>query len=210
MVSDFENLERQLPYYLTQGRDALLKELKAFFTSQQGHYYYEGPNDEIYQGDAWRGLEFYHFDTGKKITARAIVLSNTCDVAPENRRVFPRRITFAPLTPFSQYRSALVNFGWSDSQIEPHLEDIKKQRITSVFHLPSGGGLEEDHLARLDDIHSVPAAAHEKNAEREKLFTLSQFGHYVFLFKLSIHFCRFQEEIVRSPEQSETAIFGQA
>ena len=32
----------------------------------------------------------------------------------------------------------------------------------------------------------------------EKLFTLNQMGFYLFVLKLSIHFCRFQDGVIRS------------
>ena len=36
-----------------------------------------------------------------------------------------------------------------------------------------------------------------QDIEKEKLYTLSQEGFWVFLIKLSIHFCRFHENVPR-------------
>lgn len=49
----------------------------------------------------------------------------------------------------------------------------------------------------LDDLHTVPLHAFERVAEKKKLFTLTLVGFYLFLFKLSVHFCRFHEEVAR-------------
>jgi hypothetical protein len=54
----------------------------------------------------------------------------------------------------------------------------------------------EDHIALLDDLHTLPLGMFQK-ADRPKLFTLSQVGFYLFVVKLSIHFCRFSEGISR-------------
>jgi hypothetical protein len=77
------------------------------------------------------------------------------------------------------------------------MEAIRKQRITSLFYLPKGGQLDEDHIALLDDLHNVPLATFEASTSRSKLFTLSQMGAYLFLLKISIHFCRFSEDLSR-------------
>ena len=66
-----------------------------------------------------------------------------------------------------------------------------------MFYLPKGGALEDEYVALLDDLHSIPAHAFERVAEKKKLFTLSMVGFYLFLLKLSVHFCRFHENVAR-------------
>jgi hypothetical protein len=55
-------------------------------------------------------------------------------------------------------------------------------------------------MVRLDNIHSIPYTSHLKNSGRKKLFTLSNTGFYMLVFKLSIHFCRLQENVQRGNE----------
>ncbi len=74
---------------------------------------------------------------------------------------------------------------------------MRAQEVTNVFYLPAGGPFEEEHIVLLDNVHSMPFAAHD---EGEKLFTLSMAGFYLFAFKLSVHFCRLQENVDRRPE----------
>ena len=50
----------------------------------------------------------------------------------------------------------------------------------------------------LDDLHSMPIELHGQAAE--KLFTLSMAGFYLFVLKLSVHFCRLHENVDRSPQ----------
>ena len=75
---------------------------------------------------------------------------------------------------------------------------IRAQGVTSIFYLPADDLLEEEHVALLDDLHSMPLEAHGQAAE--KLFTLSMAGFYLFVFKLSVHFCRLHENVDRSPQ----------
>jgi hypothetical protein len=107
---------------------------------------------------------------------------------------------FAPLVQFTAFRkfieqSRLLN----PEQISSKIDAIKKQRVTSLFYLPRGGALDDDYIALLDDLHNVPIQTFSEQPGRAKLFTLGQMGFYLFLFKLSIHFCRFNEGITRDP-----------
>lgn len=54
------------------------------------------------------------------------------------------------------------------------------------------------HVALLDDLHSMPMEVYKEAAE--KLFTCSMEGLYLFVFKLSVHFCRLHENVDRSPQ----------
>src|SRR5262249_26177507 len=74
---------------------------------------------------------------------------------------------------------------------------IRKQHVTNLFYVPAGSGLEVDHVVLLDDVHTMPAEvfATERGT---KIFTLSQAGFYLFIIKLSLHFCRFHEALIRA------------
>ena len=82
-------------------------------------------------------------------------------------------------------------------QIDEKFAAIRAQKTSSLFFLPSGGPLADDHIVRLDDAHSMPVAAHSAATDREKLLTLSNTGFYMLVLKLSIHFCRLQEKVNR-------------
>lgn len=207
MEITFESLNEHIPYYLTQGqKEGLIKALKAFIDDKvTKSYYLNRYLTELLQGDAWTKLKIRNFDTGETGSILGIILSNSCDIASENIRDFPVNITFAPLIPLSKYAELLKRNKLHTMAIDQKIRAIKRQGITSMFFLPAGGGLyesgcalKEDHIALFDDIYTMPLTVFESEKEKSKVLTLSDFGFYLFIFKLSIHFCRFQENLQRS------------
>jgi hypothetical protein len=194
---DVDSLGDHIPYYLTrEQKEGLIRELK-HFNSRPIAYYINGFPVEVLQGDGWSGFEVLRFEGGERRRVRGIVLSNTCDIAAGNIRDFPPRIVFAPIVKLDNYARWLQEGGFLRQVVEDKLRAIREQRVTSIFYLPGNGTLDAEYIARLDDLHSVPYSAFDLAEGRRKLFTLSMVGFYLFLFKLSVHFCRFHEEVVR-------------
>lgn len=203
MTFDADALRQQIPYYLTAApaQKALVAELKALIEGADKGYFipkgHDGYTGEMLQGDGWRGFQIFSFKTGNASAARGIVLSNSCDVSQENARALPPNVTFAPIVRLSKIIERFEAHGLDGEKVRSRLSDIKAQRVTNIFYLPADGLLEEDHVALLDDLHSMPIEIHRQAAE--KLFTLSMAGFYLFVFKLSVHFCRLHEDVDRSP-----------
>ena len=151
------------------------------------------------QGDGRRGFQLFMFDTGERRSVKALVMSNTCDVDPGNQRDLPARVIFAPLVELAVYDALLRASGIDAQRVDAKLASIRAQMTTNMFFLPAGGPLAQDHVVRLDEAHSMLVAAHAAAKDREKLFTLSNTGFYMLVFKLSVHFCRLQENVNRSP-----------
>jgi hypothetical protein len=194
-----EVIQDHLPYYLTQeAKDGILQELRKFPEAFQ--YYLMGLHqyrDDMLQGGGWQHLHLRDFGTGEKLHVSGVILSNTCDISPENKRDLPINVIFAPLIPLSALRARLAGTGASEERISAKLDAIRKQHVTNLFYVPAGGGLEADHVVLLDDVHTMPAEVFV--AERgTKIFTLSQAGFYLFIIKLSLHFCRFHENLIRA------------
>ncbi|MCB1467633.1 MAG: hypothetical protein KDK08_10935 [Rhizobiaceae bacterium] len=206
MTFDADALRQQIPYYLTAAPEqkVLAAELKALIEGADKGYFipvgYDGYTAEMLQGDGWRGFQVFSFKTGNLNVARGIVLSNSCDVSAENARVLPPNVIFAPIVKLSKIVERFEAHGLDSEKVASRLLDIKAQRVTSMFYLPADGLLDEDHVALLDDLHSMPVEFHRKTAE--KLFTLSMAGFYLFVFKLSVHFCRLQEQVNRVPTEA--------
>jgi hypothetical protein len=191
-----DSLQAQIPYYLTQeAKNGLLKALGDFPKKTQ--YYTQRYPNEVLQGDGWAKLELIRFENGQREQIKGVVLSNSCDIDPTNKRDAPPKITFAPVIKLSSYENLLLSKGMTQKQIDDRFEAIREQRVSTMFYLPKGGELGEEHVALLDDLHTLPFQIFEANTERKKLFTLSMVGFYVFVFKLSFHFCRFHENIER-------------
>lgn len=145
----------------------------------------------------WTSVEVIRFDDGDRKFVRAVLLSNSCDIAAENKRDLPAKLTFATIIKLNRYLDLLKSAGLDYQQIKSKITAIKEQRVTSLFYLPKGANLDDEYVALLDDLHTVPFNAFRLKADRQKLFTLDQVGFYLFLLKLSVHFCRFHEEVPR-------------
>ncbi|TXI90005.1 MAG: hypothetical protein E6Q40_01530 [Cupriavidus sp.] len=182
------------PYLTLERQKGIIAGLRGFPRKIQ--YYIDAHHGELLQGDGRAQLEILRFQDGARKAVRGIVLSNSCDISVENQRSVPMNLTFAPLTNVSAYCDLLARAGWDERKIEAWLTDLKSQEITQLFYLPKGAMLEEDVVARLDDVRSIPMSAVDSSA-KTKIFTLSDVGFYLFLFKLSIHFCRFHEGVDR-------------
>lgn len=193
-----ENLQNQIPYYLTDNQKmGLQKALADFMSNKNICYYLSKYENEMLQGDGWSGFQIIHFKDLKRKSTKGILLSNSCDISPKNFRDLPVKINFVPIINLNAYKQILINNGVSEASIDAKITNIKQQKTTSIFYLPQGSGLEADHIALLDDIHTIPMEHLRENESSEKIFTLSMVGFYLFLFKLSVHFCRFHEEIER-------------
>lgn len=202
MNLDIESLQRQIPYYLTsEDRQILINELNAISRGETADYFLSQTRDafknDMLQGDGWRGFQLFMFDTGKRRSVQGLVISNSCDVDPNNRRDLPKRVIFAPLVKLATYEALLGKRNIKQRKIDEKLAAIRAQKTSSLFFLPSGGPLTDDHIVRLDEAHSMPVAAHSAAMDREKLFTLNNTGFYMLVLKLLIHFFRLQEKVNR-------------
>lgn len=197
-----EDIKEHIPYYLTQeAKEGLAKALKDF--PEKMNYYTTTHQDELLQGDGWNNLDIINIETAERKLIKGIILSNSCDISSENTRDIPTRIVFAPIIPLSLYETLLTQSGIDQNKVISKIDSIKLQKVTSLFYLPRGGALGVDHIAVLDDLHTLPVQHFCKKTDREKQFTLSQAGFYLFLFKLSIHFCRFHENVFRDCKQQQ-------
>ena len=181
------------PYLFAENKRELFSELLKFPENMSFYSYRE----ELLQGDGWKGFIAIDFHTGERKTVSGAILSNSCDIDPQNVRSLPVNVLFAPLIELRKYTDALRTLGKKDDQIKNTIIDLKRQRITNVFYLPECPGFISESLILLDDIHRHPLQDFIVQP-RQSLFTLNDYGFYIFLIKLSIHFTRFQEGVIRS------------
>lgn len=184
-----------LPQYLSPERQQdLWKDLHSF---PAGRTIYSDRNDypHFLQADGWRGFVAINFDTLERRSVSGLVLSNSCDVNPVNRRSITPSITFVPLIRLRRYMELLEASGLPPRQCQDIAETIRKQRSTSLMYLPSNNVMDES-IANFGDVHSHPLNRFA-TTKHARLFRLSDFGFYLFLFKLSIHFTRMLEDADR-------------
>lgn len=186
-----------LPKYLSPAqKDQLWSELSSFPNTMPYYLHKEDLRQQLLQGDGWKGFVVLDFHTGNHKKVAGAILSNTCDISPDNQRDLSVNVLFSPLIELDKFVSLLRSKGKTDTSTNSLVSDIRRQRLTSVFYFPAQAGLKE-HIILLDNIHIHPLEDFLGQDDREPIFKLSQSAFYLFLIKLSIHFTRFQEGVVR-------------
>ncbi len=190
------SLDKYFPYYLThEQKIELTKNLKK--SPNEINYYSSLHKDDLFQGDGWSDFCIYDFSLKDQKSIRGIILSNTCDISPENKREIIPNIIWAPIIKIKNYENLLRSSGVSQQVINGKLASIRAQHMTNVFFLPQGSELEDEYVALLDKAQSFPMNLWLDRENKKKFFTLSTAGFYLFVMKLSIHFCRLHENVTR-------------
>jgi len=131
-----------------------------------------------------------------------LLVSNSCDVSGGNIRQIKKDAVFAPLIPLFEYENDMRNGGLTQNKIDSILSQIKRQTYSNIFYLPPIDKGGKGFLAFLDQLFSIPAEELEQqqaNTKSNRLISLDNFGSYLFIVKLSFHFCRIPEEVERRP-----------
>lgn len=191
-----DSIQNHIPYYLTEKDKVELTRALASLSNCQNYYLNRYPF-EILQGDGWTSLELIHFERNERKLVKGILLSNSCDISQENKHEYTPNITFSPIIKLSNFTKILQKNGVREDKILSKVLAIKEQKVTTLFYLPKGANLDEDYIARLDEVYTIPFNSFNNRSDKKKIFTLNQIGFYLFLFKLSVHFCRFHENIAR-------------
>lgn len=201
---NIDELDRLFPPDLSvQKKDRLTEGLKQFLSvnNNKDKYYYDFYSTKNYsyfqQGDLIRELRFSEFNEitrqYQKIYCDALLLSTTCDMDDSNKRKVPKSVVIAPLIPIKLFIESL-----DEIEIENKIEiltSIRNQQYTNVFYLPPTFDGSE-HIAFLDtlswiNIDELNILKDDMNTNR--IASLEYFGYYLFVFKLSFHFCRLPE-----------------
>lgn len=208
---EFEEIKKYLPQYLSDTAVAkLFSELKIFPENIDQRMYSSFLSDSpmVYQGDGFSGLLHCELPNLRAENLDGLILSNTCDIAQENERFMASRLVHSPILKLDKYYQLLirrfVDTGKKDLEvIEQHIESIRKQQISNIFYLPKGGSLSEDSIILYDRVSSLPANfIPEQEITSRRIFVLSDYGFYLFLVKLAIHFTRIKEGVIRTEPNS--------
>lgn len=205
-------LERNLPAFLLRTdkdriKDGLLQFIQGHYKEAKNydHFYLQDPPKFFMQGDLINSLPVVNWNptTSKYDTffSSVMLISNSCDVTQENNRLSTKEALFAPLVSLRTYFKNLQEAGFSKDQIDSLYNEFKNQKITNVYYLPPNHINSEEYLAFLDKVcwhPSMEFANKLKLIDSERFLSLANFGYYLLIFKLSIHFCRVPEEVERS------------
>lgn len=196
-----EDLKKYLPKYLSEENyKNLISELKSFPDNIDARMYTSFLNDEIiYQGDGIDNMpivDLAQISKGAQ-SVPSLILSNTCDMDLSNIRLFPSSIMYAPIIKLSKYQSVLSQHCNDANKIDSHISNLKQQKITQIMYLPAIGDMEES-LVFLDRIFNINNKFIDRsNLKNIRLFSFSDYGFYLLVFKLSVHFSRIQEKLNR-------------
>ena len=188
------------PYLIPQEKEELLAELKKLPSLEGRAFYSSAPSDEdnVFQGDGFMQFTFVDIPTMATKDGKAFIISNTCDVAPDNERKIPINLMYAPLGPVKVFESALRE-KLSAEKADSVMTSIRRNHYTHVLYLPAIPGKLDESMVRLDLIHNVPPSVllTKPSWKDLRLFSLSNLGIYTTILKLSIHFHRLQEGVSR-------------
>lgn len=191
----FQNLDQLIPKYLFDTDiKALAGQLKNF-PDDKAVYTNDLPDNEVLQGDVWTNLILRDWDSGERKQITGLILSNSCDIDPNNNPPPRQRVMFAPTLDLEKFGQALSEAGRTAAQVDNALSGIRRQQDSGIMYLPKVGNLKE-RFVFLDQIYSQPLS-HFLNQSPARVTAFNQYGFYVFLIKVSIHFLRMREGVVR-------------
>lgn len=198
-----EDLKIYLPKFLSAESDQeLFAGLKDFPNNIDTRLYtnFLTESEIIYQGDGINDMLVINLPNPEIKPVPSIVLSNTCDINLINKRNFPSQVVYTPIFNLEKYKNSLYkNSQKTREQIDSHIVSLMKQEITQIFYLPKIEGKLDDSIVFFDRVCNFPNKLIDRqNLRSRRLFTLSDYGAYLFLFKLSIHFTRIQDKVDRS------------
>lgn len=202
MTSLIDDTRLYFPKYLTpESEKELLEELKSFPDNIDKRFYTNAliHDKSIFQGDGLEGFIVVNLPNPQISKAPCMVLSNTCDISTDNERPFPSAICYAPIFNLDKYKMGLLKRGVkSATSIDEHIKTIKKQRVTQIFYLPTGSNLQNESIVFLDRANNCSNhAVSREEVPKKRLFTLSNYGAWLFLLKLSVHFTRMADKVDR-------------
>ncbi|MCF7933893.1 MAG: hypothetical protein K9L73_03800 [Spirochaetia bacterium] len=197
---DRSELEVFLPAYLSpENEKSLLENLRDFPDNIDNRFYeFIGKQEHIlYQGDGINGLLYVDIPSLDKAITSSLILSNTCDMDLANERMLSSSVLYTPIIKIEKYRESLYREGFTEAQVKSHMSDIKKQRVTQLFYLPEGPEIDES-IVYFDKIcHCNSSYIDRDQLKTIRFLSLSQYGFYLLLYKISIHFTRLHEGVDR-------------
>ena len=98
-----EDFQRQLPPFLTSAKKQEILDAIKDFPEKFNPYQYVKEDPFAEQGDIFADVPFYFYENNKKEPKIAMVLSNACDISPENKRYAPVKVITALLLKFDRF-----------------------------------------------------------------------------------------------------------
>lgn len=148
------------------------------------------------QGDGLDSLPIYDLESETLAQSKGMVISNSCDIDRTHERIINNRLMFCPILNLEKLLESLQKRQIAKEKIDSFASTVRKFGITNSFYLPKDI-LGHEAVIFFDQISNVPLDKLEEDISTNRLFCLSQFGFYLFLIKISIHFTRQGETLSR-------------
>jgi hypothetical protein len=204
------SFDQMLPSYFTSiDKSRIRKALEQFFEDKDKLDYTDFFSQEketfLMQSDVVHsvvGID-WNDEEGRYKTGYtpAILISNSCDVTIENdRTINSKEALFAPIMSVADHLRLWTERGSTPQQLDNFQRTLKRQEYTNLFYLPPNPVNGKDYMVRLDKIHWVPQTQLKgviEDLENNRFISLSDWGYYLFLTKITLHVCRVPEEIER-------------
>jgi len=178
-------LEQDFVSFLPTYAKPFAKQLQELPLNYEKWVYAAALPSKIYQGDLFSGVRFASIDDdGEAIVADvpAMVLSNTCDVQPEQSE----SLLVAPLIDLEDYSAQSVLAG---EELENHIRALKRNEISQLMFLPEAHGV-KNCFVDFSRISPLPLSYFYSNTAANRFQSLSSCGHYVMMVKVAHHFTR--------------------
>ncbi len=184
MEIQLENLIRELFPSITEATKEQIKEAIKQFDIKPKLLYQFLDNDIIYQGDIIKEMQFVTLVDDKKYskkTLKGMLISNTCDyVNKEN-------VLVAPIYSFNYIKERYGN--------ESFIESLRKNLVYDKFYLPNYKSIDDFvvDFSKLNSVRTKYLLESIKKNNITRLLSLSQYGFYLFLTKLTVYLMRREE-----------------
>ena len=100
----FDEIKIQFPPYLTEeSKKELFAELEDFPNNLKRIYTSIDEEGYVFQGDGIRNLPIVNLPEAKIENSPVLILSNTCDTEPTNKRYTSSRLIYSPIRKLSNY-----------------------------------------------------------------------------------------------------------
>jgi hypothetical protein len=210
-----DKFELILPNYLVDPDKSRLRDaLKQFIPEEKrneinySNFYRNYQHAYFMQSDLIKEIRVAKWDdesaSYKKGYTDAIIISNTCDISFENKQELNvKQCLFAPLIDFNLYLEDLKQAGYNQERIKKFSTNVKAQLRTNIFYLPLHFREEKEYIVLLDNVFWFPTSelnSYINNIEENRITSLTHFGFYLFILKLSYHLCRLPEQCDREVE----------
>ncbi len=160
------------------------------FPKNIDQWLYRSPIDpaSLYQGDILVDIPVCFIDddgdTVKGIDYVAMI-SNTCDMQPARKET----VLASPIVVINELADHLKAVG--NKGIDNKLEDIRSNNIFSFFYLPEHGNFPESFID-FSRMITITSDYINRIYSGKRILSLSQYGFYLFLIKLTFHLARME------------------